>query len=142
MILPPDMELFLTDYLRGVLADRGESVRVTNVEPSFTGSNPVELPLSKPIIVIRDDSGPMREIVTFDRSIGVTVLAGSKADMQAANNLARLAFGVMTDRAIIDVEDSPIASIEDTNGPYAASDDLDVARRYFTVDYIVVGSLS
>lgn len=142
MILPPDMELFLTSYVRTVLANLGQSVRVTNVEPSFTGSNPLALPLTKPIVVVRDDSGARGEILTFERSIGFAILAGSKADMQAANDLARLTFGIVTDSAIIDAEGSPIASIEDTNGPYAVADDLDVARRYFTVDYMVVGSLS
>lgn len=135
-ITPPDLELFLTTYVRALAADEGKNVSVSNKEPAT-----LILPLSKPLIVIRDDSGVRRDHPTFDRSIGASVLAGSKQNDQPANDLARWLISVLMDDAIVEAQNSPIASVEwdGFNGPYAVDEELDVARRYMTGSYIVVG---
>lgn len=136
-VTAPDMELWLCTYLRSVLADEGVDAQVSNKEPAS-----LKLPLLKPLVVIRDDSGARLSAVTFDRSIGVSVLAGSKADDQEANDLARVVAAFLTDPAIVEADGSPIAAIDfdGCNGPYAVTETLDVARRYLTVQYTVVGS--
>ncbi|WRS30601.1 hypothetical protein U6G28_02625 [Actinomycetaceae bacterium MB13-C1-2] len=136
-VTAPDLELWLTTYLRTTLKLDGFDVQVSNKEPAT-----LSLPLPKPLIVVRDDSGARLSHVTFDRSVGVSVLAGSKTNDKAANDLARVVQSILTDDAIVDIPGSPIAAVpwDGCNGPYAVADNLDVARRYSTVQYTVVGS--
>lgn len=136
-VTPPDLEMWLSDYLRATLTSEGVDVQVSNKE-----SSDLKLPLKKPLIVVRDDSGNRMSHVSFDRSIGVSVLAGSRMNDLPANALARTVSAILMDDDIVHAEGSPIASVEwdGCNGPYAVTENLDVARRYFTVQYIVVGS--
>lgn len=136
-VLPPDPETFLIEYLRGELRRLGASVEVGPVEPTD-----LRLPLEKPMVVVRNDSGPRESLVTFDQSFGVSVLAGSKMDDAEANRIGRLAMAVLTCEDIIHAPGSPIAAIQYDGcaGPYAVEDRQDVARRYLTVEYTVVGS--
>ncbi|MDN3309562.1 hypothetical protein QWJ90_01320 [Microbacterium oryzae] len=138
-VTPPDLELWLTRYVRAVAATEGKTVDVTNKEPADLGQR---LPLDRPLIVIRDDSGTRLEWTTFDRSIGASVLGGSKRADQPINDIARWLAAVLFDDAIVLAENSPIASVEwdGCNGPYAVAEELDVARRYMTAQYVVTGS--
>lgn len=135
-LTPPDLELFLTQYLRERAAARGDLVRVDNKEPSDLD---VE---SDPVIVVRDDSGTRLDWPSFDRSVGVSVLAGTRRYDKPANDLARVVFADLTDDAIVTWPGSPIASVEwdGCNGPYAVQEQLDKARRYMTAQYVVIGS--
>jgi hypothetical protein len=136
-VTPPDLELWLTAYLRAALAADGWSVQVGNKEPAAT-----EVPLRKPLVIIRDDSGSRESAVTFDRSVGVSVLAGTKKSDKPANDLARVVAAILMDDGIALVDGSPIVAVtwDGCNGPYAVEDDLDAARRYMTIEYVVVGS--
>lgn len=136
-VLAPDLEMWLVNYVRATLTGEGESVQVSNKEPGT-----LSLPLAKPLIVVRDDSGNRESHVTFDRSVGVGVLAGTRMNDLPANTLARTVMAVLTDDEIIYAPGSPIASIEwdGCNGPYPVTENLDVARRYLTVQYTIVGS--
>ena len=136
-VTPPDLELWLTGYIRGVAAAEGRTVTVTNKEPVT-----LSLPLARPLIVIRDDSGSRLDHPTFDRSIGASVLAGSKQNDQPANDLARWLAGILFDLDLPLVDGTPVAAVDPTgcNGPYPVADQLDVARRYMTAQYVVVGS--
>lgn len=136
-VTPPDMEAWLTEYLRAELAAEGLDVQVSNKEPKT-----LTVPLKRPLVVIRDDSGSRLDWVTFDRSLGVSVLAGTRADDKKANDLARLVASILGDDVIATVHGSPIAAVEwdGCNGPYAVFDDHDVARRYMTLQYTVVGT--
>lgn len=134
LYLPPDMELFLTGWLRS----RIPKVRFTNREPDNLST-----PLEQPVVVIRDDSGPATSQVTFDRSIGVSVLAGSKTNDKPANDLARIIYAHLTCDEIVTAPESPVAALIDSgcNGPYPVQDDHDYARRYMTVEYSTVGTI-
>ena len=136
LVVAPDLELWVTQYLRGVLVERGLSVQVSNKEPANLG-----LPLTRPLVVVRDDSGVRLSQVTFDRSLGVSVLAGTRMNDRPANDLARLVQAVLTDDVIVGAEGSPVAAVQwsGCNGPYPVADELDVARRYSTVQYTIVG---
>jgi hypothetical protein len=132
--LPPDMELWLCTWLRSQIAD----ARITNKEPSD-----LTTPLAKPVIIIRDDGGTQLDMKRFDRSLGVSVLAGSKTADKPANDLARLVYAHLTCYDVIRPVGSPIAAVVESgcNGPYAVADDHDYARRYLTVEYTVVGTI-
>ena len=136
LVVAPDLELWLTTYLREVLTVEGLDVQVSNKEPPD-----LSLPLTRPVVVIRDDSGSRLSHVTFDRSIGVSVLAGTRMNDKLANDLARIVTAILTDDEIITAQGSPIAAVDwsGCNGPYPVADDLDVARRYATAAYVVVG---
>lgn len=136
-VTPPDLELWLTGYVRSLAASEGIDADVTNKE-----ATDLTTPLVRPLIVIRDDSGPRLSHVTFDRSIGWTVLAGTRMHDQPANDLARWVAAVLFDLELPLVDGSPIASVDvdGCNGPYAVPEQLDVARRYGTAQYTVVGS--
>lgn len=135
-VAPPDLELFLTEYLRERADQRGDVVDVDNKErPGLTVESP-------DLIVVRDDGGSRRDWTSFDRSVGVSVLAGTRQYDKPANDLAIEVFADLTDEAILTWPGSPIASIEwdGCNGPYAVAETMDKARRYMTLQYTVIGS--
>jgi hypothetical protein len=138
-VTPPDLEMFLTGWLRAQLAGEGQNVRVTNKEEPDS----LQLPLPKPVVVIRDDSGAKGDLVTFDRSVGVSVYAGeSRQDTKPATDLARLVAGILSDWEIVNAPGSPIAAVTDDGwfGPYLVDEQLDCAKAYLTGEYVVVGS--
>ncbi|OIU88659.1 hypothetical protein [Microbacterium sp. AR7-10] len=143
-VTPPDLEMWLTSYVRALAAAEGINVSVSNKEPPT-----LSIPLARPLIIIRDDSGPRLSHVTFDRSIGASVLAGTRLNDKPANDIARWLAGVLFDIDLplgVDVpapiSAPPIAAVDVTgcNGPYAVPEQLDVARRYLTAQYVVAGS--
>lgn len=141
-VTPPDLEKWLVDYLRAELTAGGRIVRVTNKEPPATGPTALKIPLEKPVVIIRDDSGNRLDWTTFDRSVGISVLAGdSRQDDKPANDLARTVMAILADDALAEADGSPIAFVnfDGCNGPYPVTETLDCARRYLTVQYTVVG---
>lgn len=136
-VTAPDLEMWLVNYVRAMLKAEGDDVQVGNKEPTS-----LSVPLAKPLVVVRDDSGSRRSHVSFDRSVGVSVLAGSRMNDLPANTLARKVMAILSDDAIVEASGSPIAFVEwdGCNGPYPVTEGLDVARRYLTVQYTVVGS--
>jgi hypothetical protein len=147
-LTPPDVTLWLCTYVRAMAAVDGKGVDVADVEPENLS---VET-LTRPLVVIRDDSGPQNDLVSYDRSIGVSVLHPTKRPALAVNDLARWVAGVLFDLDIVLAE--PLVIDDDTtmpcpisavtlsgcNGPYAVPEELDVARRYLTAEYVVTGS--
>jgi hypothetical protein len=136
-VTPPDLELWLTSYVRSCAAADRLDAELGNKEHAT-----LQLPLTRPLIIIRDDSGARLSHVTFDRSIGASVLAGSRLNDKPANDVARWLAGVLFDVDLPLVEGSPIAAVDldGSNGPYAVTETLDVARRYLTAQYVVSGS--
>lgn len=125
--------MFLTGYLRPRI-----DAEVSNKEPSD-----LEGPLTRPLVVVRDDSGSKGDLVTYDRSIGVSVLAGTRQNDKPANDLARRVFAILTDFSICIATGSPIAAVIDDgcNGPYSVTESHNYARRYMTVEFTAVGQI-
>jgi len=136
-VTPPDIEQWLVDHVRAQAAQAGHDVEVGNKEPKT-----LRVPMPRPLIVIRDDSGTRLSPVTFDRSIGATVLAGDRQNDGPANDLARWLASVLFDSDLPLAEGSPLAAVvwNGCNGPYAVPETLDVARRYMTAQYVAAGS--
>lgn len=136
-VLPPDLETWFTTLLRTEVRAAGVDVEVGNKEPAD-----LRLPLPRPLIVVRDDSGDRTDWTTFDRQVGFTVLAGTRQNDKPANDLARLVASIVHDTDLPLLDDSPIAAVDMTgcNGPYAVPEPLDVARRYLTGSYVASGS--
>lgn len=134
-VQPPDVEAWLVPYLRSALV--GEGVEVDNKEPAE-----LRAPLSRPLVVVRDDSGARASLGTFQHQVGISVLAGSRLNDGLARRLARVVYAVATDEAIALEPGSPIVSVvfEDCRGPYAVVEDHDVSRQYMTVGYVTAGT--
>ena len=136
-VTPPDLELWLTGYVRRLAAAEGIDLVVSNKEP-----HDLQLPVTRPVVVVRDDSGAPLDWTVFDRYVGVSVLAGTRLHDAPAKELARWLSAVLFDDGLPLVESSPIASVEwsGCNGPYSVPENLDVTRMYFTAQYVVSGS--
>ena len=136
-VAAPDLELWLTGHVRSLAAAEGKVADVSNKEPAA-----LTLPLKKPLIVIRVDPGSRLSHVTFDLSVGASVLAGSKQNDKPARDLASWLASILHDDELPLAAGSPIASVEwsGCNFPSAVTDQLDVSRQYMTAQYVVSGS--
>lgn len=131
VVTPPDLESFLCGYLRAVLG-----IECGNKQPAgWDGTTP--------LCVVRDDGGAKTGAVTFDRSVGVTVYAGTRQATFKASALARRAFAALTSTTIAFEDGSPIAAVISSgcNGPYRVDDDHDSSACYMTAEYSAVGSV-
>lgn len=130
-VLPPDLEGFVTGYLR-----ERTGVEVDVKEPSGWDG-------SAPLIVVRDDGGAMTGPVTFERSLGVTVHAGTRQDVAEGGRLARLCHGLLSSDDAVMADGSPIAAIDRDgfNGPYRITERQDTSTWYLTAAYSVVGEV-
>lgn len=134
VVLPPDLEAWLCDYLRDQLEPSYSTILVSNREPDDCDG-------SYPLVVVRDDGGSQSNRVLFDRSIGVTVRYGPRAAPGDCRDLAARIYGLLTDPTICELDGSPIASIEEDgcNGPYFVSEDANIARCYLTLEFSAIG---
>jgi hypothetical protein len=143
-VRPPDLELWATTYTRLLLVARTPmagypdwdlaDVAVGNTEP--TGD---EFP--RAAVVFRDDGGQRRSTVSWERALGVSVLAGTRTHDAPARDLAFMLMGALTDESlpILAGRGCPVASVDGSNGPYRVDERQDRTRIYFTVDYTVFG---
>ncbi|KAB1867335.1 hypothetical protein [Microbacterium algeriense] len=136
-VMPPDLVTWLMGYVSDAADADGFEVDVVGAEPED-----LELPLTRPLIVIRIDPGSRVDWTTFDRSVGASVLGGSKNAPTPIVDLARWLASVLFDDELPLATGSPIARVDFSgcNGPYAVPDELDVARQYMTAQYVVEGS--
>jgi hypothetical protein len=135
-VVHADLLSFLIPWLTAELAKRPEAVcrdvSVRNVEPSGTT-------LPRRMVVIRDDSGPTLSLVTAERTVGISVLAGTKETPKEAMDLALIVNALLSDAARVE-PGNPVAAVESITGPFAVDEALPKARRYSTVTFIVAGS--
>lgn len=136
-VTPPDLEAWFVTLIRTEARAAGHDVEVGNKEPGT-----LKIPLARPLIVVRDDSGARTDWTTFDRSLGFSVLAGTRQNDKPANDLARFVASIVHDTDLPLLDDSPIAAVDFSGcrGPYAVPEPLDVARRYLTGEYVASGS--
>ena len=134
VVLPPDLEAWLCDYLRDQLEPSYSTILVSNREPDDSDG-------SYPLVVVRDDGGSQSNRVLFDRSIGVTVRYGPRAAPGDCRDLAARIYGLLTDPDICQIGGSPIAGIEEDgcNGPYFVAEDANIARCYLTLEFSIIG---
>lgn len=131
-VTPPDLESFLCGYLRAVLG-----IECGNKQPAgWDGSTA--------LCVVRDDGGAKTGAVTFDRSVGVTVYAGTRQDTEPAMRLARRAYAALSSPTICFEKSSPIAAVDEGgfNGPYRIDEEHDKSACYMTAAYSVVGDVT
>ncbi|MBW8025292.1 hypothetical protein EOG37_01170 [Clavibacter michiganensis subsp. michiganensis] len=136
-VIHADLQAFLIPWLAAELDARPEEVcrdvSVRDTEP-IAGR-----PMPKRMVIIRDDSGSTRSTVTAERSIGISVLAGTKESPEDAVDLALIVNALISDVARPEAG-NPVARVDDMTGPFYVAEDLPSARRYSTATLVVVGS--
>ncbi len=144
-VRPPDLTLWACTYARQLLIARTpmegwDDWDLADVEVS--NKEPISDPWPAAAIVVRDDGGPRKSTVSWTRSLGVSVLAGSRTFDAPAIDLARLLMGALSDESLplLAGPGCPVASVDDSNGPYQVPEVQDRTRMYFTVEYTVVGA--
>ena len=140
IVLPPDLELFLTGWLRTALRARGWDVVVGTREPKET-----DYPVARPVIVLQDDGGPQTEMVTFEHSISMSVFGGTRTDAYQTMTLAREAYALLTSERPVLAEGSHIAAVDrlaGSNGVYRVPEDVDATVAFATVTYRLYGNIT
>lgn len=136
LVVHDDLELFLCSWYRGRILARPEplcaGVQVDRVEPSPGQAFPAKL------IVIRDDGGPETSILTGERSVGVSILAGTKANPKDAKDLANIAYALRSQIPSGDPS-NPVAAVLDSTSPVMVPEAQERARVYFTLTLAVAG---
>lgn len=134
MVLPPDLELWLCDYLRS---------QVTDVPGLQVGNkrHDAEMPDIRPLITVRDDGGPRDDFAAFTRSVGVNVFGWTRSNDKPCKDLARRVFALLADDMIATVPGSPVIAVDGSscNGPYPVTEDGPYAHYYLIIAYTVIG---
>lgn len=135
LVVHDDLELFLTSWYRARILSRPEpvcaGVVVNRVEPTT---------LPAKLIVIRDDGGPETSFLTGERSIGVSILAGTKANPKDAKDLANIAYALRSQIPSTDPA-NPVSALVDSTAPVMVPEAQERARVYFTLTLAVAGRL-
>lgn len=134
-VIHSDLELFLTAWYRAELAARPEpvcaDVFVDRVESTKT-------PAPRRQLIVRDDGIVQTSFLTGRASIGLTVLAGTKANPKDAKDLGRIVLALASQIASPDPT-NPIARLATATGPYLVAEQSTFARAYIPVTFDVVG---
>ncbi|MFI8593730.1 hypothetical protein ACIGCK_04780 [Microbacterium sp. NPDC078428] len=134
-VIIDDLELYLTGWYRAALAARPEpvcaDVAVVRVE------SPNDPPPAKQL-VIRDDGTTMTSFLTGEASIGLTVLAGTRANPHDAKELARIVLALASQIPSPD-PDNPFTALLSSNGPFMVPEETTFARVYSAVTFSVAG---
>jgi hypothetical protein len=136
LVVHTDLALFLTAWYRAALVGRPEpvcaDVTVTNTEP---GPND---PFPDKLLVIQDYGGTDTSLLTAERDVGLSVLAGTKQNPKDALDLALIVHALRSQIPSA-APDNPVAAVTSSNGPIAVAEAQDRARRYITLQLSVVG---
>lgn len=132
-VIHDDLEMFLVGWFRSAVAARGESY-AQNVEVDRVEYEP----LPSRMLVIRDDGGPETGVVTGERQVGVSILAGTKANPKSAKDLAALVHALAS-RIPSPDPTNPVAAVLGKTAPVLVPEQQERARAYFTLRLSVVG---
>lgn len=137
LVIHADIGLFLVDWYRAAIAARPEDV-CRDVEFDTQEPEPGQ-PFPKKLVIIRDNGGPDTSIITAERDIGISVLAGTKQNPTDANDLARIIHALRTQIPAV-ATGNPVAAVIASNGPYAVPEAQPHARRYIGLTLSVTGT--
>ena len=134
----PDIELLLKPYLASGLAAWAPLVDRRFPPPAWIPGSPIDPSLAtvKPnyALVIRDDSGSDRELVSANRVVGLT---GIGKDYKLTRQMIERAATLL--RAAPEAETLPIAACLGVRGPYSLDAPTGRVEFYLTAELVVVG---
>lgn len=132
-LIDPDVELYLTGYIRSKLVERTEPVAngvfVSNREWEPSAANPKATPPMRQVIV-RDDGVDDGEIIVADVAVGISVLAGSADNPADATALARIVKAIVKSTPFD--HRGPVTVVRSFLGPYRVIEPTTYARAYMT----------
>lgn len=130
LVIHDDVALFLTTWYRAALAARPEPVcQGVSVDVAETDAARQ--------LIITDLGGPDTSIVTAERDVNLSILAGTKENPKDANDLARIVHGLRTQIPAA-APGNPIAAVLASSGPFPVPESQPKARRLITVTFSVV----
>lgn len=136
-VVHADLELWLTRWVRATLP------ALTSLEVEWVGNTERPLSAGGPPegdvvhVVVRDDSGPRRDIVLKDASVGITMLAASTrmlAPVRAA--MEQLVAALEADAPLVE---GPVADVQVLSTQTVPTGD-DSLRVYSVCDLTLVGN--
>jgi hypothetical protein len=136
-VLHVDLELFLTTWFRRELALRPEAY-CKNVSVVITEPSDPAKPFPARLLVIRWDGSSRTSALSAEASIGLSVLAGSKANPKDANDLVLMVQALAEKLPAVE-QGNPVTDLRESTGPFAIAEQQDRARRYLTITLGVVG---
>lgn len=137
IVVHADIEEWLCAWIRSRSPLLGVTPAwVSNVErPSEAGGPPKA---GEVHVVIRDDSGPNRDLMMKDSTVGVTVIGHTRQAMKPTRDVANYLVALIEGEAPI--VGSPIADVQVVSGPYSVPSNNDEARLYAVLDVTLVGT--
>lgn len=140
-ILRPDVELFLTSFVRTEISDAEllakypvmQGFEVANEEPDVDSQY-----FPDKLIVIRDDGTAARDILLGDTAIGVNVFITSP-DLEDPSLAARIVNTIIQSSARVQAG-NPVANVAESNGPYTVIESQPRSRWYSTHTIATVGA--
>lgn len=145
LLIHSDLELFLVPWYQAWFDGRPEDVCsdvvVVNDEPDEDATFP------KKLFVIHDLGGPDTSIMTAERAVGLSALAGTKRNPKDANDLIRFGLAAASQIPVggnftPGIEHrNPVSALLESNGPFPVDEEQDRARRYATITLGVTPTL-
>lgn len=146
LVIDDDLIGYLIPWYHAVLAARPEAycsdVEVANSEPDS------ETPFPARLLVINDAGGPETSFLTGERTVSMSILAGTKDHPQDANDLARMVRALRSQVPAPGFETviggttyrNPVTAVVDSNGPFEVEEAQDRARRLLNITFAVSGA--
>jgi hypothetical protein len=136
-VLHTDLEAFLPGWYRAAFAERAEAY-CQDVQFDRVESDPTSGPFPARLVVFRDDSGQVDPLITAERSVGVSVLAGTKEDPAEAKAIALMVLALAPRIPGLETG-NPVTAFRGAFGPYAVTENQPRARQYLTLTLAVAG---
>jgi hypothetical protein len=133
LVVHADLARFLVAWYTTALAARPEAVCHDVVVGTRETNDPKQL-------IIRVDSGPDTSILTAERDVGLSVLAGTVELPQEAIELALIVHALRTQIPAVE-PGNPVTAVIASNGPYPVPEEQPKARQYITLTLAVAGTL-
>lgn len=128
VVVPPDVELWLTGWLRDVLAERAEAVAAAVTVGTVLGN-----PRPVKAVTVALDGGPALDVARSVARVRLNVWAGTERD---ANDLARLVYALV----VACPDGNPVLSARGVLRPIAVPDPSGQPHRLTTVELTVRGT--
>lgn len=133
---PPDIELFLTTYLRDNLPNE-DNLQIDIHEPdNYNGTYP--------LITIRNDDGEKDEFNRYTFDIAINIQGWDRTNSLKCKTLANKVFSLLMNREkLLKQAGSPVLTINEDNStlPHAITTNPNRAHYYFVIALATVGEI-
>ena len=132
LVLHSDLAMFLTQWFRAALAARTEEYCHGVVVTIRETDAPRQL-------IVRVDGGPDTSVISAEKDVGLSILAGTKENPKDAIDLALMVHALRSQIPGLE-PGNPVAAVISSQGPFAVADLQPMARQYITLVLAVTGT--